>query len=65
MHESGEQKTVNTNVNKFLTDIRMGKSAVLRFIKVQCMECGKKFQTTKIVPECPKCGGVDVDVREE
>lgn len=33
-------------------------------IPVVCMECGKKFQTTKTIPECPKCGGVDVEVRE-
>ena len=32
-------------------------------IKVVCLECGKKFQTTKVIPECPKCGGVDIDVR--
>lgn len=33
-------------------------------IKVICLECGKKFQTTKAIPDCPKCGGADVDVRE-
>lgn len=32
-------------------------------IKVVCMECGKKFQTTKVIPECPKCGGADIEVR--
>ena len=34
-------------------------------IKVVCLECGKKFQTVNLIPECPKCGGVDVDVRED
>ena len=33
-------------------------------IKVVCMECGKKFTTKKVIPECPKCGGVDIEVRE-
>ncbi len=35
-------------------------------IKVQCLECGKKFAVsgTNLIPECPKCHGVDIDVRE-
>jgi Zn finger protein HypA/HybF involved in hydrogenase expression len=32
-------------------------------IKVICLECGKKFRTKKVIPECPKCGGSDIDVR--
>lgn len=32
-------------------------------IKVVCLECGKKFATRSLDPECPKCGGVDIDVR--
>ena len=32
-------------------------------IPVVCMECGKKFSTTNALPECPKCGGVDIEVR--
>lgn len=32
-------------------------------IKVECLECGKKFQTRQDIPECPKCGGVEIDVR--
>jgi predicted RNA-binding Zn-ribbon protein involved in translation (DUF1610 family) len=34
-------------------------------IKVVCMECGKKFSVGPgaVCPECPKCGGVDVEVR--
>lgn len=31
-------------------------------IKVQCMECGKKFSTSKMLPTCPKCGGSDIDI---
>lgn len=34
-------------------------------IKVECMECGKKFQTTNDIPYCPKCGGADIEVRED
>ena len=33
-------------------------------IKVECLECSKKFQTTNMLPECPKCGSVDIDVRD-
>jgi Zn finger protein HypA/HybF involved in hydrogenase expression len=32
-------------------------------IKVECLECGRKFQTRSMDPECPKCHGVDIDVR--
>lgn len=32
-------------------------------IKVECVECGKKFTTTKMLPTCPKCGGSDIEVR--
>lgn len=31
-------------------------------IKVQCQECGKRFATSHVMPECPKCGGVDIDL---
>jgi hypothetical protein len=31
-------------------------------IPVVCQECGKKFKTAKVCPECPKCGGVDIDL---
>lgn len=36
-------------------------------IKVECLECGKKFTVgaKNTDPECPKCGGVDIDVRED
>lgn len=29
---------------------------------VECMECGRKFKTSGNDPECPKCGGVDIDL---
>jgi len=32
-------------------------------LKVECLECGRKFQTRSTLPTCPKCGGVDVDLR--
>jgi DNA-directed RNA polymerase subunit RPC12/RpoP len=36
----------------------------------QCMECGKKFKTTKAAEKaqqdgCPKCGGTDIDLAEQ
>lgn len=30
---------------------------------VQCMECGRKFKTSSMLPTCPKCGGSDVEPR--
>ena len=33
-------------------------------IAVQCLECGRKFRTSSMLPECPKCGGSDVDVAD-
>jgi hypothetical protein len=30
-------------------------------ISVVCQECGKKFKTAKVCPECPKCHGVDIE----
>lgn len=32
-------------------------------IHVVCLECGKRFLTTSMLPSCPKCGGSDIDVR--
>ena len=34
-------------------------------IAVECLECGRKFKTRSLDPECPKCHGVDIDVRVE
>jgi Zn finger protein HypA/HybF involved in hydrogenase expression len=35
-------------------------------VKMECMECGKKFSISMNNPDpsCPKCHGVDVDVAE-
>lgn len=33
-------------------------------VNVVCMECGKKWATSNLIPECPKCGGVDVEPRD-
>lgn len=30
---------------------------------VECMECCHKFQSSSILPVCPKCGGSDIDIR--
>lgn len=43
--------------------IRAQKRATSQRIPVVCMECDKKFSTAKIIPECPKCGGSDIEVR--
>lgn len=34
-------------------------------VKLECQECGKKFAVSANAadPECPKCGGVDWEVR--
>ena len=32
-------------------------------IKVECLECERKFTTSSMVPSCPKCGGSDIEVR--
>jgi len=34
-------------------------------IKVQCQECEKVFRTKKLVPECPECNGLDIDLYYE
>ena len=47
--------------------LREATLAVGRRIRIplQCNECGKKFSCgPNADPECPKCGGVDYDVRE-
>jgi ribosomal protein S27E len=31
-------------------------------LRVECMECSKRFSTTSMLPECPKCGSTDVDL---
>lgn len=32
-------------------------------LALECLECGKKFASSKADPSCPKCGGSDVEVR--
>ena len=29
---------------------------------VVCRECGKTFTTKSTLPECPRCGGSDIDL---
>ncbi len=31
-------------------------------LKVICLECRKTWHTTNPGPECPRCGGTDVDL---
>ena len=33
-------------------------------ILVQCMECGKRWRTSNLLPQCPKCNGVDIEPAE-
>ncbi len=33
-------------------------------MRVQCMECGKKFRTSSMLPTCPKCHGSDIEPDE-
>jgi Zn finger protein HypA/HybF involved in hydrogenase expression len=34
-------------------------------MKLQCMECGKVIKFTgEMLPECPRCGGSDIDIAE-
>lgn len=33
-------------------------------MRVECLECGKKFSTRSMLPECPKCGGTDIELAE-
>ena len=28
---------------------------------VECLECGKRFTTTSMLPECPRCGEIALD----
>ena len=35
-----------------------------RRILVQCMECGKRFRTSNLLPQCPKCNGADIEPAE-
>ena len=34
-------------------------------VKVQCQECEKVFRTRRLVPECPECNGLDIDLYYE
>ena len=37
-------------------------TAAATAMKVECLECGRKFKTRSTLPQCPKCGGSDVDL---
>ena len=34
-------------------------------LKVICCECRRAFQTTNPAPECPRCGGTDIEARTD
>lgn len=31
-------------------------------LELQCQECGHTFRTSRINPDCTKCGGSDLDL---
>lgn len=31
-------------------------------LKLQCLECSRKFTSRNSLPECPGCGGSDIDL---
>jgi DNA polymerase II large subunit len=33
--------------------------------RVECLECGAKFRTQSMIPECKNCGSTDVELAEE
>lgn len=66
-HQKARERAMNTldivtNTHKLRGDTSVVRRPKAR-IPVICMDCSKKFQTTKDIPECPKCGGTDIEVR--
>lgn len=59
MEEIKARQLVRQALQEVLSDAVQKPS---RKIQVQCMECGKKFSTTKMNPKCPRCGGYDIDL---
>ena len=60
MDEFDFNKTDREALDKFTKKVRRKRPS----FKVICMECQRKFTTTNPTPECPKCGGVDIEPRE-
>lgn len=48
-----------TDVSGIVASIGRKPSAIL----VRCLECGRGFSTRSNIPECPKCGGSDVELQ--
>jgi len=42
---------------------KKAKDLKAKGIEVECMECCRKFNSSSILPVCPKCGGSDIDIR--
>jgi len=34
-----------------------------RSMHLVCLECGKQFTSKSTLPECPQCGGSDIDLQ--
>ena len=43
-------------------DFTMAPMPRSRRIKVTCLECSHNFSTGNAIPECPNCGGSDIDL---
>lgn len=52
------------SIHNLRGDTSLVKKRKRVLVKVECMECGKKFSCGPMAsPECPKCGSTDIDVR--
>lgn len=68
---AAERKTVSEDVDQTVTKpenlISVPKPSAkpkAAAFSVTCQECGKKFKTRSMLPDCPKCGGSDIDLSE-
>jgi len=41
---------------------RLSVAAHKSRIRVMCLECSTSFYTSSLIPECPGCGGSDIDL---
>jgi hypothetical protein len=59
MEDGGDPKRFKT-----IGDPKPAPKAKSASFGVKCQECGKKFKTRSMLPDCPKCGGSDIDLSE-
>lgn len=67
MTQFDANKIVNSPTRASERDIRHVPTALpaprARRATYSCMECEALFSSTSLFPECPSCGGVDVEPR--